>query len=410
VNIVRINDRYFFQVFFSNSKQLIKSAPYRFSVQKTFIEYFIDFLPEGVLLHTNGIVVSANLKAAASLGYDDVDSIRNINLFDFLHPDFVATAKIRLKTLSSGLNVPFFTYKIYDKEKKNILEIDVKSYPLLLFSDNMVLMILIDKKHDAYGERDKDSDFINNLLQNEIVDRIKVQTRLQQTQQYLNSIINSSLDIIIASDKNSLITEFNKAAQNVFGYSRDEVIGKPVSILYGNNSIYKKVQRSILQTGIYSDEILNKKKDGTRFTSFLNLAEMCDEFNDPIGRVGVSRDISLFKQQQDALINSELRYRNLFENTSDLLFSFLIDGTLVYYNKSFFDLLGYSDKELVGLGFLHLVHPNSISYLFNLLHSSSKDKLYNVEITLVKKSKKYLRRSVGNVSRRDAKIAENGES
>ena len=387
---IRVNSSIIYQVFITliNDDKNLSLNNFRKDILN--YNYLLNFVPDGVLIHRNGIVVTANNKALELLGYNIGESLVGINLFDFLQSDYISAAKIRLKTLNSGLNVPFYTYKMYGKNRSNLLELEAKSFSLSRFNDDLIFMVLRDKTPNTITQITNEKEFINCLLQDEIIDRVKVQNELQQTQKFLNNVINSSLDIIVATDKDSRISEFNSAAQKVFGYTREEIIGSTISILYASNAVYKKVQNNLKKYGIFSNEILNKKKDGSFFTSFLNLLELKDGLNNSIGSVGVFRDITIVKSQQIALKESERKFRKLFENTSDLLFSFELDGSFVYYNKSFSELLGYKDVELESLGFLQIVHPNSVSNLLSALHNNNTERLNDVEITLIKKTKKFL--------------------
>ena len=74
----------------------------------------------------------------------------------------------------------------------------------------------------------------NRRLQQEITDRKQIEEALKASQQYAQNIIESSLDMIIAVDRERKIIEFNKAAQKTFGYDRKEVLGEHINILYEN--------------------------------------------------------------------------------------------------------------------------------------------------------------------------------
>jgi PAS domain-containing protein len=60
----------------------------------------------------------------------------------------------------------------------------------------------------------------NKLLQKEIIERKKIEKKLIGNQEYTKSIINSSIDIICASDKNGKVIEFNYAAEKAFGFMK----------------------------------------------------------------------------------------------------------------------------------------------------------------------------------------------
>jgi len=394
VNYLKLDGKKYFQIFLQEINELNNSELQLIKIRNSY-NYLINFVPDGILIHKGGNIITANPTALKILEYNTVESIVGESLFKMLQPEFVKTAKIRLKTLNSGLNVPFFTYKIIAHKTRIVKDVDVQSFPLVSFNNGEIFMILRERVESQNIEqqlqRADETEFTNRMLQNEIIDRIRIQGQLQNTQYYLSNIINSSLDIIIASDNDGNITEFNKAAQRTFGFSRNEVMGKSTAMLYGNADMHKKVQTVLKDNGQYSDEIVNKKKDGTLFLSYLNLSEMNNEVGEYIGRVGISRDITDVKNQQVALKLSEEKYREIFENTSDLLFSCKPDGKFIYYNSSFLNNLEYTNEELETQGFLEILHPNNLQNFINIIHNdATKTLIRNLELTLIKSNKKYI--------------------
>jgi PAS domain-containing protein len=107
--------------------------------------------------------------------------------------------------------------------------------------------------------KNKELENVVKQLQEVLVQKYDTQIELTNSQRVVRSIINSSIDIIIASDENGIISEFNNAAQNVFGYKKEEVIGKSIAMLYAGPEEKIKVNNALLETGFFSGEILNKR-------------------------------------------------------------------------------------------------------------------------------------------------------
>ena len=355
---------------------------------------FINFIPDGVLIHKQGIVVNANKDALKILELKSLSEIVGKDLFTLVLPEYIEAAKIRMKTLNKGLKVPFFKYKIKSSSGK-IKDIEVKSFPLSNDFNSEFFMIIREVSTNFnisdFEERANSSYDINLLLQKEIVDRVNFQSELQRTKHYLTSIINSSLDIIIASDVDGYISEFNSAAQKSFGFDFNEVLGKPLSILYCDIVFFNSVLLSLKSNLSFSGEIVAKRKDGTSFTCFLSLSQMINDDGIAIGLVGFSRDISLHKKQQDKLLQSEAKYREIFENTSDLLFSFSPNGFLVFSNEAFYKNLEYSLPIFEDLNFFEIIHPDYLQIFIDFIHyDHEKVSIENLEVTLLKKTKNYL--------------------
>jgi PAS domain S-box-containing protein len=124
---------------------------------------------------------------------------------------------------------------------------------------------------------------------------------MDTTRDYLRHIIDSSLDMIITVDPNRKITEFNKAAQKCFGYSLEEVVGKPVDMLYLTPAEGGQVNLETVTKGKFTGEVSNRRKDGSIMFCYLSASPILDEDGNTLGVMGISRDITEQKKADEAL-------------------------------------------------------------------------------------------------------------
>lgn len=199
---------------------------------------------------------------------------------------------------------------------------------------------------------------VNEVLRHEIEGHRRTQEALRRSRQFARSLVESSLDMIMAADPQGLITEFNPAAQMRFGYELDEVMGTSTNKLYADPTEYARIQHELNTYGAFTGEIRNVTKDGEVFTTFLAASRLFDEDGQFLGAMGVSRDITRMKKDREALQASEERYRDLFENATDLIQSVDPDGRFEYVNNAWKKVLGYTDKEIAALTLEDVVHPD----------------------------------------------------
>ena len=134
----------------------------------------------------------------------------------------------------------------------------------------------------------------------------RVSEALKTSREFAHGIIESSLDMIVAVDNERRIVEFNRAAQETFGYTFEDVAGKHINILYADAVEGVQVHKVAFESGRCVQEILNRRKNGEVFPCFLSAAVMHDERGNVIGIVGVSRDITRQKRaekEREELIN-----------------------------------------------------------------------------------------------------------
>lgn len=197
----------------------------------------------------------------------------------------------------------------------------------------------------------------NEDLAREISERERAEHALKAAKDYAESLIESSLDMIVSTDVNRNIVEFNQAAEDAFGYSKAEVVGSPIDMLYADPSDGVEVQTSLRNDGRFAGEIRNKRKSGESFYAYISASVLRDVNGTIVGAVGVSRDVSERKRAEEALKESEERFRKIFEEGPLGMAIMDSDYRLLKVNNALCQMVGYSAEELTTLTFVDLAHP-----------------------------------------------------
>ncbi len=145
-------------------------------------------------------------------------------------------------------------------------------------------------------------------------------------QQHFAAIVEGSDDAIVAKDLNSIILSWNPAAERMFGYTADEVLGKPITILIPEDRQHEEVNFiSRLRNGerIEHYETVRRKKDGELFPISVTISPIHDRTGQVVGASKIARDISAqhraAEQQRLLLAEMKHRVRNSFAIASGLL-------------------------------------------------------------------------------------------
>ncbi|HEX8370761.1 MAG TPA: PAS domain S-box protein [Pyrinomonadaceae bacterium] len=190
------------------------------------------------------------------------------------------------------------------------------------------------------------------------------------TQYWLDALIESADDAIISKTLDGIISSWNKGAQRIFGYTAEEVIGKPVLILIPPDhhneepTILKRIRAG---ERIEHYETVRKTKDGRLIDISLTVSPIKDASGKIIGASKIARDITDLKQAEKQIQASEERYRTLF-NSIDEGFCIIemifddagkpVDYRFLEINPAFEKLTGIPAEEaLRGTPVSHLV-PN----------------------------------------------------
>lgn len=186
------------------------------------------------------------------------------------------------------------------------------------------------------------------LVFQDVSERKRAQEALRASQEYAENIINSSMDMIIAVDLDRRIIEFNKAAENTFGYKKEEVLGKHINILYADEEVSNNVNTLISKQGHGVLEVLNKRKNGEVFPCLLSSSVLKNARGEKIGYMGVSRDITEIKRAEEKLKAAQEYAQNIIQSSLDMIIAVDRDRSIVEFNRAAEETFGYSAKEVLG--------------------------------------------------------------
>ena len=132
------------------------------------------------------------------------------------------------------------------------------------------------------------------------------QDELRSAKEYLEGIVENSADIIVTVDPEGLIQTFNPGAEAALGYSRAEVIGRPIEDLYIDPSERRRAMAILEETGnVKNYETRLLSKDGQVRHVLLTLSRLRDREGRPIGTIGISKDVSQEKKLLRELVQSQ---------------------------------------------------------------------------------------------------------
>ena len=193
------------------------------------------------------------------------------------------------------------------------------------------------------------------------LDRKQAAEKLRQSEERYRSLVDNSSRLICTHDLEGRLLSINPAAARSLGYQPADVIGRNLSeflptashSLFGHYLVL--IQREMVDTGLMPV----MRKDGREcIWEYTNSLQV--EPGKPSYVLGYAHDVTESKRFEKALRESEERYRDLFENSSDLIQIANPDGLIVYVNSVWKRVLGYEDAEVRLFSFFDIVHPDSL--------------------------------------------------
>jgi PAS domain S-box-containing protein len=168
----------------------------------------------------------------------------------------------------------------------------------------------------------------------------------------LATIVESSDDAVIGTDVNGTVTDWNKGAEGLFGYSAGEATGRHISLLEANNhagEVQGILRKVINGEAVKHYETVRQRKDGARVDVSLTVSPIRDATGKVVGVSGIARDVTERKRAEEALKNSEEKFSKAFrESPMALTLTSAKDHRYVDVNETFERLTGWCRDEVIG--------------------------------------------------------------
>lgn len=165
----------------------------------------------------------------------------------------------------------------------------------------------------------------------------------------LAAIVESSDDAIVGKTLDGIVVSWNKGAELTYGYSAGEILGKSVSLLVPPersaelSAFLKKVGRG---ERVQRHETIRVRKDGAPIDVSLTISPIKDRDGRIVGVSSIARDITMRRRNEEALRQSEERFRAFMDNSPAIAFIKDVAGRYLYANGTFLNIFGRSLDEL----------------------------------------------------------------
>ena len=186
---------------------------------------------------------------------------------------------------------------------------------------------------------------------------------LRRVEQQARAIVESALDAVVGMDSEGFITDWNKEAEGIFGWTRAEALGRRMS-----ETIIPERYRAAHETGLRhffrtgEGPVLNERIEisalrcnGQEFPVELSIAPL--KFGETWVFSAFVRDISERLRSEEQLRRSELNLRRMTETIPEMLWSAAPDGAVDYCNARVLEYTGMAQEEIAGAGWMKTIHP-----------------------------------------------------
>ncbi|MHA2131641.1 MAG: PAS domain S-box protein, partial [Promethearchaeota archaeon] len=266
----------------------------------------------------------------------------------------------KITTVKKTSDIVFETFnKVYRTEiEKNIFQFQV----IRKNGDNAFFETSVYLKYDSKGkkigfygivrditrrkEEEKKKEVLEEQFKIKLAQTVRLKTNeLKESEEKYSNLFQHSNDGIFFHDLDGNIMDVNQKVLEQFGYTKNEILSLKVPQLHptSEQSESKKAFEEISKKGFIRFEINFKKKNGEIFPA--EVSSSLFSIGDKKFIQGIMRDITLRKQSEENLRESEKKYRNMINNLDLGFYQVNWNGDLLNHNPAFNQLLGYERNE-----------------------------------------------------------------
>jgi PAS domain S-box-containing protein len=196
-----------------------------------------------------------------------------------------------------------------------------------------------------------------------VVQDVSGPKQAEEIRSLLAEVVASSDDAIISKTLDGIITSWNRGAQGMFGYTADEVIGQPITLLIPPDHLDEEpaiLERLRRGERIEHYETIRRRKDGTLLDVSLSVSPMRDIQGTVVGASKIARDVTHQKRAAQAIRASEVRFRLMADSAPVLIWIADTSKACTWFNRAWLEFSNRTMEQELGFGWVQSIHPDDL--------------------------------------------------
>ena len=288
----------------------------------------VESSPDAIVVISNKTFAYVNPAAVKLWGASSADDLIGRPILDVVHPDYWRMVSAAVNEVQEGASGPPSEQK-HVRLDGEVIDVEVTGIGFTLAGEPAVQALIRD-----------------------VTERKRARGALRQTEEKLRTVIGNAPLVLFAIDPNGVYTLSEGEGLKALGLRPGEVVGQSCFQLYH----HKPAALDLLRRGLAGEacsDVLTFV--GRAFET--SLSPLTDDRNNIIGVIGVATDVTDRRKAENALRENEKRYRELFENANDIVYTHDLAGNFTSLNRTGEQITGYSWEEAAKMNIAEVVAP-----------------------------------------------------
>ena len=274
-----------------------------------------------------------------------------------MNTDLIHQVKVKVlyfvSTVALAVGLFFLFFDRLNRRLKGDIDFFISFFKGAALSDTE-----IDRNRIRFNEIDQMAQYANQML----ADRIQAVKTLKESEEKYRLLVENQTDLIVKVDIAGRFLFVSQSYCDTFGRSEAELLGSEFMPLVHPDD---RAATATVMEGLHSPpyrayvEQRAMTQNGWRWFGWMDTA-VRDDDGRVLSIIGVGRDITDRKRMEEAVVSSELKWRNILVNTPQIGVALNPDGRIVFVNQHFLKITGWSEKEIMGRNWFDLFIPEDI--------------------------------------------------
>lgn len=343
-----------------NAEEALKESEERY-------RRLVELSPDAIVVHREGKFTYLNPAAVKLWGASSAEDLIGKSILDVVHPDYYDHVRERVDFIQRFQRPTTLAEQKCLRLDGTEIDVEVTGLPFTAEGQSAVLAVFRD-----------------------VTEKKQAREALRKAEKRLRTVVASASLILFATDKNGIFTLCEGEGLKSLSLGAGELVGKSVYEVYADSpQVGENIRRALTGEAFTASVTVGSLVFDVRYSP------LTDEHENVLGVIGVATDITENRRAEVSIRESEERYRELFENANDIIYTHDLQGNFTSLNRSGERITGYSREEAALMNVADVIAPEYLSLARDMIAHKASEKVSTVyELDIISKQGRRVRLEV----------------